>query len=198
MGGGSGSSSNSKSKSSSSKKYSNTTTRNPYVSSTTNNKGTTTTFNDGTAFQSVYDFTNNNIDNLLNEYLNPSIDSASNQALLENYKKNLADTTAQNLENDIINPLSNRNMLRSSQTTDLYNNLVNQNNKAISDYTASLLSNSQNNTSQILNNLMNYALQGYNVINGNQALSLNTSSGNATTNTSSNTKGSSTGVSYGL
>ena len=186
MGGGS------KSNSSSSTTYKNTTTTNPYVTSTTTDKGTTTTLQPNTALSSVYNFTNQNIDNLLNEYLNPSYDNAVNQAKMNYFKRNLDDTTRQNLENNIIAPLAQRNMIRSSQATDLYNNLVKQNNRAIADYADNLLASSQNDTGNIINNLMNMALQGYNVISGNQAQSLQTSSGNA------NRTGGSSSSSYGM
>lgn len=91
-----------------------------------------------------------------------------------------------NLQNNILNPLAQNNMIRSSQATNMYNNLSNQ----AADYANSLIANSQQDTGNIINNLMNYALQGWNVLNGNQALSLNTSQGNATTN--QNKTGSST------
>lgn len=183
---------NSSSKSSSSNKYGTTTTKNPYVTSITNNGGTTTTLQDGTAIKSIYDFTNNNIDRLLHEYLNPTLDSVTNKAKINAFTNTLNEQTNKSLENNIIAPLAQRNMIRSSQATDLYNNLQNQNNKAISDYTNSLLASSQNDTGNVINNLLNYALQGWNVINGNQAQSLNTSAGNATTSTSG--KGSSYGM----
>lgn len=194
MGGGSKSSSSSTSKSTT--EYKDTTTKNPYVTSRTTDKGTTTTLNDGTALSSVFKFTNANIEDLLNQYLNPSLNTTTNQAQLDAYRRALDEETRRNLENNVIAPLAQRNMIRSSQATDLYNNLLKQNNDAISDYTASLLANSQNNTGDVINNLMNYALQGYNVISGNQAQSLNTSSGNANKETKSTSKSSSS--SYGL
>lgn len=128
---------------------------------------------------------NNNIDSLLQEYLNPSINSTTNQAKLNQFNN----AQQQNLQNNIINPLANNNMIRSSQATNLYNNLSNQS----ADYVNSLLASSQDNTANVINNLMNYVLQGWNVINGNQALSLNSSQGNATSNasTTSNSKSSS-------
>lgn len=190
MGGGS----KSKSSSTSSTNYSTTTTSNPYVTSTTNNGGTTTTLQPNTALSSVYNFTNQNIDNLLNEYLNPSYDNNINQTKMNYFTRNLEDETRKNLENNIIAPLSQRNMIRSSQATDLYNQLAKQNNRAIADYADNLLMNSQNDTGNIINNLMNLALQGYNVVSGNQAQSLQTSSGNA----SKKTTGSSSGSSYGM
>ncbi len=198
MGGGSNSSTKSNTNASSSKRYSTTTTSNPYVTSTTNNRGTTTKFQDGSALNTVNNFTNNNIDRLLNEYLNPSIDTTQNQALLGQYQKNLESETNKSLQNNIIAPLTQRNMIRSSQATDLYNNLSKNNNDAISDYTAQLLSNSQNTTENTLNTLMNYIFQTGNLFNSNQALSLNTSSGNATTNTKSNTSGRQNSAQYGL
>lgn len=190
MGGGSSSNSSS----SSSTTYKNTTTSNPYVTSTTNNSGTVTQLQPNTAISSVYDFTNANIDKLLNEYLNPSLNSSVNQAKMDAYTKTLNDETRKNLENNIIAPLAQRNMIRSSQATDLYKNLANKNNEAISDYATSLLSSSQNDTANIINNLMNMAFQGYNVVSGNQAQSLNTSSGNADRQTT----GKSSSSSYGL
>lgn len=198
MGGGSNSSTKSNTNASSSKRYSTTTTSNPYVTSTTNNRGTTTKFQDGSALNTVNNFTNNNIDRLLNEYLNPSIDTTQNQALLGQYQKNLESETNKSLQNNIIAPLTRRNMIRSSQATDLYNNLSKNNNDAISDYTAQLLSNSQNTTENTLNTLMNYIFQTGNLFNSNQALSLNTSSGNGTTNTKSNTSGRQNSAQYGL
>lgn len=194
MGGGSKSSSNSNSHSSS--KYSNTTTSNPYVTSTTTNQGTTTQLQPNTALSSVYKFTNANIDSLLDQYLNPSLDNATNQAQINAYTKTLGQETRKNLENNIINPLAQRNMIRSSQATDMYNNLANQQNEAISDYTMSLLANNQTNTANIINNLMNLAFQGYNVVSGNQAQSLNTSAGNA--EKSSSSSGNSKSSSWGL
>lgn len=182
MGGGSSSKSGSRSNTT----YKNTTTTNPYVTSQTTDKGTTTTLQPNTALSSVYDFTNANIDNLLNEYLNPSMDTAVNKAKINEFNK----VQRQNLENNIISPLAERNMIRSSQATDMYNNLNNQ----AADYANKLIANSQADTANIINNLMNYALQGYNVISGNQAQSLNTSSGNASRASS----GSSSSSSYGL
>lgn len=190
MGGGS----KSKSNTSSQTTYSKTTTKNPYVTSVTDNSGTTTTLNDGTAYKSIYDYTNANMDDLLEEYRNPTLDSPTNQALLKSYTDNLNKQSLKALENNIINPLTQRNMVRSSAATNMYNNLTQLMNDSISDYSANLLANSQANTANMINLLMNAYLQGHNAVNGNQALSLQTSSGNAYTSGSS----SSSGTSYGL
>lgn len=190
MGGGS----KSKSSSSSSTTYKKTTTTNPYVTSVTDNNGTTTTLNDGTAYKSIYDYTNKNMDELLEEYRNPTLDSPTNQALLKSYTDNLNKQSLKALENNIINPLTQRNMVRSSVATNMYNNLSQLMNDSISDYSAYLLANTQNNVGNMINLLMNAYLQGHNAVNGNQALSLQTSTGNATTSSSSQ----SSGMSYGL
>ncbi len=190
MGGGSSSNSNSTSTTT----YKKTTTTNPYVTSVTDNSGTTTTLNDGTAYKSIYDYNNKNMDELLEEYRHPTLNTPTNQALLQNYTDNLNKQSKKALENNIINPLTQRNMVRSSAATNMYNNLAQAMNDSISDYSAELLANSQRNTGDMINLLMNAYLQGHNAVNGNQALSLQTSAGNATTTGESKTKG----ASYGL
>ena len=151
MGGGS----SSKSNSSSTTTYKKTTTTNPYVTSVTDNYGTTTKLNDGTAYKSIYDYTNKNMDELLEEYRNPTLDTPTNQALLQNYTDKLNKQSREALENNIINPLANRNMVRSSQATNMYNHLADSMNESIADYTANLLANSQENTGNMINLLMN-------------------------------------------
>lgn len=178
----------------SSRDYGDTTTTNPYVISHTNNKGTTTTFNPNTSLQDIFDFTNTNVNDLLNQYLNPSTESPAYQAQLKQYQKNLEESTRQALENNVIAPLAQRNMIRSSQATDLYNTLNKRNQNSLDNFNAELLANSKNDTANVINNLMNLVYQGWNVVNGNQAQSLNTSSGNSTGTTTSH----STGTNYSL
>ena len=96
--------------------------------------------------------------------------------------------TKANLENNIINPLSNRNMVRSSQATDLYKNLSNTNTNALADFANNLLAESQNQTGNVLSNLMNQYQNGYNLISDMQKQSLSTSKGNATNQSTSTTK----------
>ena len=64
--------------------YGKTATTNPYAFAKTNNKGTVAGFQDG-ALNSIYNFVNKNIDSLLDEYINPSINSATNQAKLNSF-----------------------------------------------------------------------------------------------------------------
>ena len=160
--------------------YGNTTTTNPYVTSTTNNKGTVSTFNPNSAFNSINNFVNNNMDSLLEEYLNPSLNTVTNQAKMNSYINALNSESAKNLENSIINPLSKRNMLRSSQATDLYNNLAQNNAAQIGSYANDILANSQTETAKVLSNLMLMYMNGYNALSDNQKQSLTTSQGNAT------------------
>jgi hypothetical protein len=178
-----------KSKSTSQTVYGNTTTTNPYVTSQTSNNGTVTSFNQGTAFDSINNFVNSNMGKLLDEYLNPTLESTTNQAKLNSYINTLNTQTAQDLENNIINPLSNRNMVRSSQATNMYNNLAKNNASSISNYANELLANSQSDTASLLSNLMLLYMNGYSAVSDNQKQSLSTSQGNATTTQSSSSSG---------
>lgn len=178
-----------------SKIYGNTTTNNPYASATTNNSGTTANFQPGTALDSIYNFVNKNMDSLLDEYLNPNLNSTTNQAKLNAYTNKLNSETYKNLENNIINPLSNRNMVRSSQATDLYKNLSDQNASSLSSYINDLLADSQENTASMMNNLLAAYMQGYNVISDMQNQSLQTSAGNGTTTTNSSSSSNDLGMS---
>lgn len=170
-----------KSKSTSSKTiYGTTTTTNPYVTSTTNNSGTTSNFISGTALDTVNKFVNNNMGQLLQEYLNPTLNSVTNQAKMNSFMNTLNNSSYSNLENNIINPLSKRNMVRSSQATNMYNNLAQNNAGQIANYANELLSTSQKDTASLLTNLMLWYMNGYNVLNDTQKQSLSTSQGNAT------------------
>ncbi len=159
--------------------YGNTTTTNPYVTSQTTNKGTVSNFNKGTAFDSINNFVNSNINSLLDSYMNPSLNTVTNQSKLNSFMNALNNNSAKSLENDIINPLSGRNMIRSSQATNLYNKLALNNAAQIGNYAQELLSNSQKDTASMLSNLMLWYLNGYGVLNDAQRQSLATSQGNA-------------------
>jgi len=161
----------------------NTTTSNPYVVSKTTNKGTTSSFAKGSGLDTMNTFFNNNIGNLLNDYLNPSLDTTTNKALMNNYVTNLNKTANKSFENNIINPLSNRNMIRSSQATNMYKGLSNNISDNVASYSNELLANSQTNSANMINNLFDAYMKGFNAITTNQNQSLNTSLGNATKTT---------------
>ena len=160
--------------------YGNTTTTNPYVTSQTTNNGTVSAFNKDTAFDIINNYVNSNIGNLVEEYLNPTLNSVTNQAKMNAYLDTLNSATSRAFENNIINPLSKRNMIRSSQATNLINNLAKNNSNQISQYAQELLANSQQETAAVLANLMLWYLNGYSVLSDTQSQSLATSQGNST------------------
>ena len=131
------------------------------------------------------------MNSLLNDYLNPNLNSTTNQAKLNSFVNTLNNTTAANLENNIINPLSNRNMVRSSQATDLYKNLATSNTNATADFVNELLASSQDNSAKMISNLLSAYMKGYDVVSDMQTQSLNTSKGNSTTTTKVGDSGSS-------
>ena len=159
--------------------YGNTTTTNPYVTSQTTNKGTTSVLNPDTAFSTINDYVNKNMGTLLDEYLNPRLNSVTNQAKMNSFVNALNSETAKSVENNIVNPLSNRNMLRSSQATNMYNNLAQNNANQIANYANELLGSSQDDMAKVLSNLMLLYMNGYNAVAANQQQSLATSQGNA-------------------
>lgn len=159
--------------------YGSTTTTNPYVTSKTNNSGTVSSFNKGTALNSINNFVNQNMNQLLNEYLNPTLNSTTNKAKMDAFTNALSNASSAYMENNIINPLSKRNMIRSSQATDMYNNMSQNNVNQIANYAQELLANSQDDTASMLANLMLLYMNGYNVLNDTQRQSLSTSQGNA-------------------
>jgi len=172
--------------------YGNTATVNPFASSITNNNGTFTALNDGTALNTVYNYLNSNMAKLLDEYLHPSLDSQTNQAKLNAFSNALTTNSKKSLENDIISPLSDRNMIRSSSAQDLYNKLAENNTAALAQFSNDLLTNSQNDTAKVINNLLDAYMFAYSVASDNQAQSLATSKGNAATSSVSNTNKTST------
>ena len=144
--------------------------------------GTTSAFQDGSALQTIYDSVNQNIGNLINEYLNPTLNSTTNKAKMRSFQNALNSQMYQALENNIINPLAQRNMIRSSQATDMYNKASSNATGAIADYANNLLETSQSDTASIINNLLNAYMKGYNVIRDTQSASIDTSKSNATEN----------------
>ena len=160
--------------------YGDTTTTNPYVTSHTTNKGTTSIFNPGSAYDSINKFVNSNLNSVLDSYLNPSLNTVTNQAKMNSFVDNLNAQTSKSIENNIVNSLSQRNMIRSSQASDMYKALAQANNSAVADYAKELLSTSQTDSAEVLKNLMLLYMNGYNALSDTQDQSLRTSQGNAT------------------
>lgn len=149
---------------------------NPFYQTSTDAKGNTVTnFKQGTAGETSYNFVNQNISQLLNDYLNPNINSATNQAKLNSFNKQ----QQQNLQNNIISPLANNNMIRSSQATNMYNNLSNQS----ADYTNELIANNQADTWNMINNLLTLYSNAYQGTAGEQSQSINAALGGGSSST---------------
>lgn len=170
--------------------YGNTTTSNPYVTSNTTNQGTATVFNPGSAYDTINNFVNANMGSILDSYLNPSLNTITNKAKMNSFMNTLNSETTKNVENNIVNPLSNRNMLRSSQAGNMYNALAQNNANQIGNYANELLANSQQETASMLSNLLLAYMNGYSVLSDTQKQSLNASQGNATKTSKTTESGS--------
>lgn len=163
-----------------------TSQSNPYFQTKTDKNGNlTSNFKSGTAAQQAYDYVNANANRLLNDYMNPSLDSVENQAMMNAYTKELNKNASATLSNSILNPLLNNNMVRSSQATNMYNNLSNQITDNIADYSNELLANSKANSWDMINNLMNLYTSGYQGIANETGNALQASVGNKSTSQSS-------------
>ena len=155
---------------------------NPYSTVYTDANGNTTAnFNEGTGFKTVYDYTNANMGDLLNEWRNPSLDTTTNQARIKAYNKTMNENALNNLENNIINPLSQRNMIRSSQATQLYKGLNDSLIDAYDNFTTDLLANSQKETGNMIDQLQNWYMQGQQALNQDIQNNLNVYNGNGVT-----------------
>lgn len=156
--------------------FGNSVQSNPYYRSYTDSNGVTkVNFTNGSAGDTAYKFVNKNISGLLDNYLNPNLNSATNQAKLNAFNK----TQQQNLQNNIISPLAQNNMIRSSQATNMYNNLSNQS----ADYANQLIANNQDDSWNMINNLMSLYMNGYTGASNQQAASIGASTGNGSTST---------------
>lgn len=166
--------SNTTSTSSSKPVFSDTTLTNPYYKTTTDKKGNTVnSFVKGTAGEAAYNFVNQNAQRMLNDYLNPTLDSVTNRAKMNEFNK----AQQQNLQNNILSPLANSNMVRSSQATNMYNNLSNQS----ANYANNLLANSQADSWALINNLMDLYTSAYTGASNDVSTALKAAVGNTST-----------------
>lgn len=151
-----------------------------YTAKVKKNGKVTTGLKSGTAGKTTYDFVNSNISGLLDNYLNPSLDDPTTQAKLQQFNK----TQQQNLQNNILSPLANNNMIRSSQATNMYNNLSNQS----ADYANDLIANSQANTKDMIETLYNLYSGVYQGMANDQATAVNAAIGAGEKKTNSSSK----------
>ena len=163
---------------------------NPYTTVITDSSGTRADFNDNTWFGDINNYANANAKDLLEEWRNPNLNSTTNQAKINMYNKEMDKNLNNALENNIIAPLSQRNMIRSSQATDLYKGLSKSMADKYDDFINNLLANSQENTGKMIDQLTNWYMQGQNVLNQDIQNSINHANGNATSTTTGNSKAS--------
>lgn len=166
--------------------YGNTTTKNPFFNSSTDSKGNTVTKFAGKNAQ-LYKNLQNSLDTALYNVNHPSLNDDVTQAFLRQQQRNLDEQSQQHMQNNIISPLVRNNMVRSSQATDMYNNMYNQNAKLINDYSDKALQDAYNRNLNLYNTLFGNYSNLYQGVASNQNTSLNASSGNKKTTTSSNT-----------
>ena len=96
-----------------------------------------------------------NLPQLFNQILNPSSQSKISQAQTKTFTNDLNVMSREAFENNIINPLAERRMLRSSLLNDLTNNLQQTQTKQIADFKNEQLSNSSKEAMDLVNFFMN-------------------------------------------
>ena len=141
----------------------------------------------GTLYAQTYDKGNQDFQGLYDEWKNPSLDSATNQARIAAYNKEMGKNYNSLLQNDIINPLVNSNMLRSSQATNMYNNAANQLADKYNDFTTDLLASSEENAYNRLKALYEAYAQGQAALAGDYNSAIQMANGNQSTISSGNT-----------
>lgn len=143
-----------------------------------------------TMYAQAYDAGNRDYDRLYNEWLNPSLDSVTNQAKIQAYDKEMNKGLQNDYYNNILNPLANSNMLRSSQATNMYNNLINQAADKRNDFTTNLIAEANAEAKDRLQMLYNAYAQGQAAMNGDLNSAIQMANGNSTSKgTSTSTSG---------
>ncbi len=129
------------------------TSKNPYATATMSQYGSSYKLNPFLTSQNQ--FIEKNVPQLYNQLLNPNLNNPISQARTQAFTNALNAQSQNAFENNIINPLSQRRMLRSSLVNDLSNNLQKQQTQKISDFNTQQLANSLNDTQALINQLMN-------------------------------------------
>ena len=133
-----------------------------YGSSTTGKNGTN--YNPSDFEKQLVNQTTSAIPSYLQQLVNPTYDSQS----YKNRQQQLSNSANQSLENNIINPLSQRGLTRGSSINQMSNQLANK----LTDAQLDLMNSEDNRVSNILGQLMNYYQVPYNMMNtANQASS---------------------------
>lgn len=134
-------------------KYQTFTSKNPYAKATMGQYGSSYKLNPFLTSQNQ--FIEQNVPALYNQLLNPSLNNPIYQARTDAFTNALNSQSQNAFENNIINPLSQRRMLRSSLLNDLANNLQKTQTEQISDFNNEQLANSLSDTQSLINLLMN-------------------------------------------
>lgn len=157
-----------------------------YGSSTTNKHGTT--YNPSSFERSLVNQTTSAIPGYLQEMISPTYNSTS----YRNRQAQLSNAANQSLENNIIQPLSQRGLTRGSSVNQMSNQLANK----LTDAQLDLMNSEDARVQNVLNNLMNYYQVPYNMMNNS-----NTMSGNLYSNARANAKDNSSlwgGIASGM
>ena len=144
-----------------------TTSTSPYATATSTKNGTTVKLNDFLTNTNAW--VESSMPGLYNQLLNPSLDNPVTKAKSDLFNQSFSEASNRAFENNLINPLSNRNMVRSSAATNMYNNFAKDQNDTISQFNNQLIADNTQDTSNLINQLMNIYLLGANL--SNQAVS---------------------------
>ncbi len=147
----------------------------------------TQSFVPNTLYAQGYDAGNRDFNQFYDEWKNPSLDSVTNQARIAAYDKEMNKGLQNDYYNNILNPLANSNMLRSSQATNMYNNLTNQALEKRNDFTNNLLAQSEENAYNRLKALYDAYAQGQAAMSGDLNSAIQMANGNSTSKGSSTT-----------
>ena len=147
--------------------YASTTSTNPYATGKANSSGSSYELNDFLTNTNKY--VESSMPGLYTQLLNPSLDNATTKARSDLFYKTFNEDSTKAFENNLINPLSSRNMVRSSTMNDLSNKFQKDQTDTISNFNDQLIANNTTDTTNLINTLMNLYLTGANL--GQQAVS---------------------------
>jgi len=148
-------------------KFQTTTSTSPYATATSTKNGTTVKLNDFLTNTNAW--VEGSLPGLYHQLLNPSLDNPVTKAKSDLFNQSFSEASNKAFENNLINPLANRNMVRSSAATNMYNNFAKDQNDTISQFNNQLIADNTRDTSNLINQLMNIYLLGANL--SNQAVS---------------------------
>lgn len=147
--------------------FQSTTSTSPYATATSTSSGTNVKLNDFLTNTNAW--VEKTMPGLYNQLVNPSLDNPVTKAKSNLFNDAFKESSKVAFENNLINPLSDRNMMRSSASTDMYNNFAKDQNDTISSFNNQLIADNTQDTSNLINQLMNIYMLGANL--GNQAVS---------------------------